>query len=269
MRNIKIIMSDLDGTLLNENEELSKKTVQTIQKIKAQGYLFGLATGRPICSVEKLMKQFQITDDVDIVVALNGGHIKDYRLHKEEYHFLIDGQLIKKVVAHFHGYPVNFGVYQEDCLAVMYDDYLAKRLASSDRIPYRIVDFEQIYNTQQSKLIVISDPKDMNRVAEHGRLFVDPQLKSLQAGHIEYEYMHPDLSKSFGLNQVCAWHHLTMENMLAFGDADNDADMIRDAGIGVAMANASVLSKSYADDITLSHQEDGVAYYLEKSVLEV
>lgn len=266
MKDIKIIMCDLDGTLLDENERLTIKTIQTMRRIKEKGYLFGLATGRPMCSVEKLMTQFEVSGVVDMVVALNGGHIKDYVLQKEEHHYLIDGHLIKKVVQHFEGFPVNFGVYLDDSLAVMYDDALAKRLALSDQIPYQVVDFNKIYNSQQSKLIVITDPMDMKKVVFHGDLFHDPQLKSLQAGKIEYEYMHPQLSKSFGLNQICEWHHFTLENMLAFGDADNDADMIKNAGIGVAMANASDLTKSVADDITLSHQEDGVADYLLKYI---
>lgn len=267
MKDIKIIMCDLDGTLLDENERLTTKTIQTMRRMKDKGYLFGLATGRPMCSVEKLMSQFKVNDVIDMVVALNGGYIKDYVLQKEEYHYLIDGQLIKKVVQHFDGFPVNFGVYLDNYLAVMYDDALAKRLALSDQIPYQVVDFDKIYKSQQSKLIVITDPMNMERVASHGRLFYDPQLKSLQAGKIEYEYMHPQLSKSFGLNQICEWHHLTLENMLAFGDADNDADMIKNAGIGVAMANGSELTRSYADAVTLSHQDDGVAEYLQKYML--
>ena len=75
-------------------------------------------------------------DIVDIVIGLNGGHIKDYRLNREEKCFQIDGKLIEKIITHFQGFPVNFGVYKDDYLAVFKDDDLAKRLATSDNIPY-------------------------------------------------------------------------------------------------------------------------------------
>ena len=66
---------------------------------------------------------------------------------------------------------------------------------------------------------------------------------------------------------LCTWHQIEIENICAFGDADNDADMIHDVGIGIAMENASPLTKSYAKAITLDNQNDGVAEYIEKFIL--
>ena len=175
--------------------------------------------------------------------------------------------IIKDIIKHFHDMPVNFGIYDENYLAVLKDDYLAQRLAKSDDIPYQVVDFEELLKHQQSKLIVICDPKDMPTIVKHGQLFSHPAVKSLQAGKIEYEYMHPKLSKSHGINMLCTWHQIEIENICAFGDADNDADMIHDVGIGIAMENASPLTKSYAKAITLDNQNDGVAEYIEKFIL--
>ncbi|MEG0277313.1 MAG: Cof-type HAD-IIB family hydrolase [Coprobacillus sp.] len=259
---IKIVMSDIDGTLLNSDEIVTQKTLEAIHLLKEKGYLFGLATGRPIGSVEALAKKWGVEQDLDIVLGLNGGHMKDYALNKEEKFYTIDGELIHMVVDHFKGYPVNFGVYVEDYLAVMYDDALAVRLADSDGISYKVVDFNQIYKEPQSKLIVICDPKDMKDVSQHGALLTHPDFKSLQAGKIEYEYMHPLLSKSFALEKMSEWHGVTMKQILAFGDADNDADMIRDAGIGVAMANGSDKTRYFADYITGDHNEDGIGEFL-------
>lgn len=269
MDSIKMIVCDLDGTLLNNEELISTRNLNAIKKLKQQGYIFGFASGRPICSIENLMGKWNInTEIIDFIIGLNGGDVKDYCLSKEEKFFQIDGQLIKDVISHFEGYSVNFGVYNNNHLVVLKDDNLAKRLATSDCIPYIVSKFDDIYNSQQSKLIVICDPSDMTMVAKHGQKFKHPQLKSLQAGKIEYEYMHPQLSKSLGLKTVCSWHNIELNNLLAFGDADNDADMIRDAGIGVAMDNASPLTKSYANYVTLNNQEDGAAYFLEENIIK-
>lgn len=267
MKDIKIIMCDLDGTLLNENEVVSEYTQDIIHKVKDKGYLFGLATGRPLCSVEGLIEKWGIHNDVDIIMSLNGGHVKDYYLKKEEKYFTIDGSLLKEVVEHFKDFPVNFAVYKDNYLAVMFDDALAKRLADSDAIAYKVVDFNEVYKETQSKLIVIVDPQDMPRVVEHGKKLSNPHYKSLQAGKIEYEYMHPQLSKSFGLSKVCEWHQCSMDNLMAFGDADNDSDMVRDAGVGVAMKNGSEKTRGFADYITEDNQHDGVAVFLKQNIL--
>lgn len=268
MEKVKIVMCDLDGTLLNHDEMVSMGNQKAIQKLKEHGYLFGLATGRPLCSVETLVDRWGIKDYVDVVLSLNGGHVKDYNLNQEEKYYTIDGEHIREVVEFFKGQPVNFGVYVDNYLAVMYDDALAVRLANSDAIPYKVVDFETIYDKPQSKLIVIVDPSDMPQIVEHSKGLSNPAYKSLQAGKIEYEYMHPQLSKSFGLQKVCEWHGYTLENLMAFGDADNDADMIRDAGVGVAMANASEKTKGYSNYMTLDNEHDGVGLFLEEMLFE-
>lgn len=267
MNKIKMVITDLDGTFLNNEEIVSQRNIQAIKKLKESGILFGFATGRPICSVENLIPKWQMDGVVDFIIGLNGGHIKDYRLQKEERYFQIDGDIIKDIIKHFHDMPVNFGIYDENYLAVLKNDYLAQRLAKSDDIPYQVVDFEELLKHQQSKLIVICDPKDMPTIVKHGQLFSHPAVKSLQAGKIEYEYMHPKLSKSHGINMLCTWNQIKIENICAFGDADNDADMIHDVRIGIAMENASPLTKSYAKAITLDNQNDGVAEYIEKFIL--
>ena len=82
-----------------------------------------------------------------------------------------------------------------------------------------------------------------------------------------YEYMDPRVSKTYGLTQALALHDLTLADLLTFGDADNDYDMTLNAGIGVAMANGSDLTKSAADYITDDHNHDGIAHFINQYVL--
>lgn len=76
--------------------------------------------------------------------------------------------------------------------------------------------------------------------------------------------MSNDLSKTYGIQQLCSWHGCTLENVIAFGDAD----MIKNVGIGIAMENASSLTKSVAKDFTTSYTEDSVAKYFEENLLK-
>ena len=261
--NIKMIVSDIDGTLLNDLEEMTDKTKQALAQVKQNGYLFGLASGRPLCSIEKLLKQWQVEEWIDFVLGVNGGHIKDYRLNKEEKYYTITGEDIKTIMEHFDGYPVNFGVYLEGTLGVMKDDDLAVRLAKSDGIDYQVIDFDKVCQSPQSKLIVMTHPEDMALIKAHGEKLKRETFKSVQAGKIEYEFMHPKLSKSFALKKIAEWHNSSLNHTMVFGDADNDAEIVKDVGIGVAMGNASPLTKNNAAYITLDHQHDGVACFID------
>ena len=88
------------------------------------------------------------------------------------------------------------------------------------------------------------------------------------ASPVMLEFSYKDCGKASGLKFLSDYLGVDRDLVAAFGDADNDIDMIKFAGIGVAMANANEALKSKADYITLSNDEDGVAYAL-KNILEI
>ncbi len=81
------------------------------------------------------------------------------------------------------------------------------------------------------------------------------------------EIVRSGLSKAVGLERVCASFDIPAKNVIAFGDEDNDIEMLQFAGTGVAMSNAIPQLKEVANTITLSNEEDGIAHFLEKHVL--
>ena len=89
MNKIKMVITDLDGTFLNNEEIVSQRNIQAIKKLKESGILFGFATGRPICSVENLIPKWQMDGMVDFIIGLNGGHIKDYKKKKDIFKLMV------------------------------------------------------------------------------------------------------------------------------------------------------------------------------------
>ena len=79
MKNIKVIMCDIDGTLLNSKGIVTSKTIDAIKKVREQGILFGISTGRDVPSVKRLFGKWGIGGLVDMVVGSNGGEIYDYK----------------------------------------------------------------------------------------------------------------------------------------------------------------------------------------------
>ncbi len=109
----------------------------------------------------------------------------------------------------------------------------------------------------------------MDAVVERAKTFTNDQYKSasLKTASVLYEYMDPRISKPLGIQIAIEPFGMTLEDACVFGDADNDHDMVLQAGCGVAMANGSELTKSVADYITLDNDHDGIAEFINQFVL--
>ena len=91
-----------------------------------------------------------------------------------------------------------------------------------------------------------------------------PDISYLSGGYGNLEFTGTGISKARGLSLLCSYLDISMEHTIACGDSENDLDIMKAAGLGVAMANAPEEIRSQADDVTLSNDQHGVAAMLEK-----
>ncbi|GKU23685.1 Cof-type HAD-IIB family hydrolase [Clostridium folliculivorans] len=265
MDKVKAIMADVDGTLLCSEGYVTEKTVKAIKQIKEKGILFGLSTGRDAVSCQNLLKEWNIEGLVDCIVGMGGSEIDDMSLGIQKSSFPLDGELIWEIIKHYEDMDLNFCIPKDGILIGYKDDEYIKLLSKLDKLPYEVVDFHELLKTPQGKVMIICNPEYMDKVIERSKTFSNPNYKcaSLKTASILYEYMDPRVTKTNGLKEVMNLHGITLDNLLVFGDADNDADMIENAGIGVVMSNGSEKSKSVADFITADNDNDGIAVFLE------
>ena len=266
---VKAIMCDVDGTLLNSQGIVSPMTVEMIKKAREKGILFGLSTGRDVHSVKTLLKSWGIDGLVDTIVGTGGAEIYDYTLQVEKSSFPLDGALIQDVIRHFEDMNVNFAIPDQGILYAPKDDEHIQMLSKADKVPYQVIDFDEFLKEPRAKLIIICHPEDMDSVIERSKTFSNEKYKSasLKTASELFEYMDPRVTKTHGLQEVMAMHGIDMKQLCTFGDADNDYDMTLHAGIGVVMANGSEKTKSVADYITDDHDHDGIGKFIEKYIL--
>ena len=267
---IKAIMCDIDGTLVGSRGIVTPKTVAALRQARGQGFLFGLATGRDVRSVRDLLAAWGIGGLVDAIVGSGGAEICDLTLGVERKSFPLDGALIRQIMDHYAGLPVAFAVPDEGVLYTDKKSMAIAMLSKVDRIPYRVVDFYVFLRQPRTKLIIVTDPAGMDAVVARAATFHSDRYKSasLKTAAVLYEFMDPRVSKTQGLSQVMALHGWAMDQLLCFGDADNDYDMIVAAGCGVAMANGSAKVKAAADFVTADCEHDGIAAFLQARLLD-
>ncbi len=267
MKQVKAIMADVDGTLLCSKGYVTERTVNAIKKAREKGILFGLATGRDAVSCKKLLKEWDIEGLVDSIVGMGGGEIDDISLGVKKSSYPLSGELIWEIIKHYEDMDLNFCIPKDGTLLGYRDDDHIRMLSKADKLPYKVVDFHELLKTPHGKVMIICQPEYMDKVIERSKTFSSQSYKSasLKTASVLYEYMDPRVSKTNGLKEAMELHGLTLKDLIVFGDADNDADMIENAGIGVAMANGSENSKSVADFVTADNDSDGIAVFLEKS----
>ncbi|MGI6109020.1 MAG: Cof-type HAD-IIB family hydrolase [Eubacteriaceae bacterium] len=268
--NIKAIMTDIDGTLLNSDGKVSPETRQAIARAREQGIRFGLCTGRDILSLKKLLPFWGIEDLVDAIVGTGGAEIWDSEFETPEgCEFKLDGAVIADITDHFKDMDVNFAIPEHGILFTPKEDRHIRELTAKDHVPYKVVDFKEFLKKPRSKLLIVCEPETMDAVIERGRSFRNHAFRGspLKTAAELYEYSDPRMTKSCGLEKYAALHGWTLDDICAFGDADNDSDMVRHAGVGVAMANGSDKTQRNADYITDDNDHDGIAKFIEQNII--
>jgi Cof subfamily protein (haloacid dehalogenase superfamily) len=256
---IKMVVSDMDGTLLNSNHEVSPRFLELFQELKKRDILFVAASGRQYHSiVEKLI---QIKDDI-IVIAENGALVKKQELEllvtplkpdsRKELLKVIDeiegahAMLCGKYTSYLDGKSASF----LDQLKEYYSKY--EILGSYEHITDEIVKIAVYHPVSAEEYIfpALKKYNDMFKVKVSGQNWVDLN--------------HSKANKGYALQHVMNHFNLRPENILAFGDYNNDLEMLSLTPNSFAMANAHANIKKVAKYKTTSNDDFGVERILEK-----
>lgn len=153
--NVKAIMCDIDGTLLSSEGVVTKKTVEMIKKSREKGILFGLSTGRDVNSIQTLLGTWGIEGLVDMIVGTGGAEIYDYTFDISKAQYPLDGELIKEIVKHYEDMDCNFAIPEDGIFYSPKDDEYIQDLSKGDRVPYKVVDYDEYLTSPKAKLIII------------------------------------------------------------------------------------------------------------------
>lgn len=265
MKKPYLIAIDLDGTLLRNDKTISKHTKNVIDKMIAQGHIVCISTGRPYRLSRQYYEELGLMTPI---ININGGHVH----HPHSAHFSNHYHYISKEVAHSiydlikTPFPVkNILMETRQKIFIRHEHSSIFTLRShSDQIHFNF-DKEHLLEGPASILLHVEE-------AEY-----DSILKVLKLNFAEHctiycwgspsyviELNPIGLNKAIGLEKVADYFQIPRERTIAFGDSNNDYEMIQYAGIGVAMGNSLEELKLLADEVTCENEEDGVAIFLER-----
>lgn len=265
----KALALDLDGTLTNSSKQLSEENKIAIHKAIDKGVAVILASGRPVLGITHLVKELNLEEKGGYVLAYNGGSIIDCKSGELLYERILPNQCISAICESAHNHHVVAMTYTEDEIVAEddEDEYMIKEaICNSARIK-KVDNLESFVDYPVSKFLV---------VGEHEKLLhVQKELLSLFTGVLDVffsesyflEVVPAGVAKSTSLDNLLTTLNLDRKELMACGDGLNDIPMLEYAGFAVAMENAYPEVKGYADYITLSNDDNGVAYAIEKFIL--
>lgn len=270
MEPVTLVITDLDGTLLNSEKKVSEQTRQAIRQLKEHGILFGIASGRPVESGMVLCHDWGLDDSISFLLGMNGGVFYDTRLKQKETFADMDGELIRQIVNAYRDIPgLHFEVMKGNDRYVEWSS--PETLANADLYGENeiIVDLnEWLKGRRVNKLIIRSTPEQQPMLAERAKKLNIPHTAAFSTSDVLFEFVNPEINKGFGLQQACRHFGLDLNHVVAFGDENNDAEMLMLAGTGVAMKNGTIPAKAAAKVISsYTNDEDALAHFLEENVL--
>ena len=253
--NIKMIVTDLDDTLLRSDKTISEYTIAALKKCQARGIKIAFATARSLRAASRMRAQFE--PDVFIgyggALALAGDEV----LYRSDIPSDISARIINECLA----------APEIACILAINEAVAltnAKEKTIGDTAHYQYADFSRDYGHRYLKISVnATGPAAVEAIAAQV-----PMCDMLRyRGEDLYRFAHRDAVKWSAIQAVTAYYGIPISQIAAFGDANIDLEMLTNCGAGVAVANATDEVKTAAGYVCGSNEEDGVAGWLETWVL--
>lgn len=256
----RLIVSDMDDTLLNERGLLSEATVRAVEAARAAGAELVLASGRMPCAMRAFSKQLGVTLPM---IAYNGAELIDPNTGAAHYRLYVSAELSLELIRYCEELGLHVQAYDGDDFLTPVDNELAREYRDSVygvahmRVTGRPL--SECVDWAQPKLLAISDPSRTPELLALIRARFEGRLVCAVSRPHYIECTSPLAGKERALRELCRELNVQPEEVVAFGDGQNDAGMIRFAGLGCAVANAREEVRAQADLIAPSNREDGVA----------
>ncbi|MEY8391784.1 Cof-type HAD-IIB family hydrolase [Lachnospiraceae bacterium 45-W7] len=268
---------DLDGTLFNSQSQVSNENKSAIKDAIDKGTTFVISTGRPYSGLPlELMEELGIR----YAITTNGAAV--YKVPEKECLFetcipaSLASDILKELLQlNIH---INLFLHGDAYAPAKCRQALLKIRSLPDSIKEymlttrtSIKDMPAFLREQEAgvqKMTLNFPEGEDNSFPDRGKameiLDKYPQVSYLCGGYHNLEFTMTGISKGKGLALLCQYLDIPIDHTLACGDSENDLDIMKTAGLGVAMANAPREIQALADDITLSNDEHGVAAMIRK-----
>lgn len=262
MNNQHLIALDLDGTLLTDNKIISEQTKKTVLQAKIDGHIVVIATGRPHRASINFYNELELDTPM---VNFNGALIHHPKDHLwDAIHSPLGVRTAHKIIHKCQELGVkNILAEVKDNVYLDRQDEEIMSIFQTDDNPISIGSLQK--NLKEDPTSILIHPEENKIDALRKELDAHASLidhRKWGAPWHVIEIVRAGMNKAVGLDKVSRYFNIPKERIIAFGDEDNDLEMIKYAGVGVAMGNAIADLKDIADYVTNTNEQNGISDFL-------
>jgi len=267
----KLLVLDVDGTLLNEQKEITPHTLATLRKAQQMGVRIALASGRPTHGLMSIAKQLELDKYNGYVLSYNGGRIFDMKADKLLFEKRVDPKMIPYLEkdANKNGFAI-FTYYYDTIITNQPENVHIKNEAALNKMGIKGVEnFSEAVDFPPCKVMLVNDDEEtIIKQENHWKKRLGGVLDVLRSENYFLEVVPVNIDKANTLGILLETIGIKPEEVMAIGDGVCDITMIQSVGLGIAMGNAQDSVKKCTDYVTTSNEEEGVSRAVEKYIIE-
>lgn len=271
----KMLVMDMDGTLLTDDKQVSDENKEALRRASALGVKIVISTGRIFTSARAYGEMLGVDTPI---IASNGAYIREKDKDEVIYAKPMGEDNIRRVVELSKKYNIYCHLFTSDTVYTEKLIYASanyhkwnKMLPQDKQVKIEIVDRDQwdlVVNEHSDELLkaVIID-EDFDKILSMRRELSSIDVEIASSFRNNFEVMNKGVSKGNAVAFLAGCCNIDRDEIICMGDNENDISMIKYAGLGIAMENGTDEAKRAAKFVTRSNNDSGVAYAIEKFIL--
>lgn len=267
----KIVVLDLDGTLTNSEKKITEKTKNALLTIQKKGIIVTLASGRPTYGIISLAKELELEKYGGYIISFNGAKIINCKTNEILYNKTIPKELIPILLDESIKNNVNILGYVNENIIAAGNGMNKYTIYEGKNNNMKVIETKDFINDliePANKCLITGEPELLVKLQDKLRNELGNKLSIYRSESFFLEIMSLNIDKALSINELLKILKIDKKDLICIGDGFNDKSMIEFAGLGIAMENAKQEVKDVADFITKSNNDDGVAFAIEKFILE-
>ncbi|MCH3964902.1 MAG: Cof-type HAD-IIB family hydrolase [Clostridium sp.] len=265
----KLIAIDMDGTLLRNDKTISSENIAAIKEAVEHNVKIIPATGRPSKGIKKYLEQLNLISDSNYVVSLNGALVESAKSHRSIYEKLLSLDDIKYIYELGTKISTNIQVSLKESIITPVPNKYSTGDAILNGIELKIEDFCKLSPDDHIfKVMFMGDEPVLSKGIDMLPENIYHKYTVLRSEPYFLEFMNKATNKWNGVETAAKNLGIKKSEIICIGDSGNDIHMIKSAGLGVAMGNASNEIKKLSSYVTKTNEENGVAHVIYKFILK-
>ena len=262
----KLIALDLDGTLTDKNKNILEETKQELIKLAQKGVIIVLASGRPTAGIFKEAKELTLDQVGGYLLSFNGARVLDYKTNEVVYEQTLSSEIAHEMYDRAKAFGLSPLTYNatEIITEDIGDHWIQLESFTTKMNIKHVQDFKKEVSFDVNKVLITGEPAYVAQILDEFKAPYEGKMSIYRSDPYFIECMANGIDKAASLDVLCKKLGIKQEETIAFGDGYNDLSLIEYCGYGVAMENAVDEVKERANYITLSNNDNGIAYCLKQ-----